>query len=579
MDYQPISTTRDNFNYPSNQPILQPVMDDGQYEEDTTTTSAAAYKLQTCAGYALCFLIIIALIFPIIIFLKVNDVTKSTRDLSGIMLYVEKNLDASLISSLQLAKDTQSCPANYQPLVLATWPGTTSGCYCSDDTTNPYGIRKGFCTKPTPNAPGNQPLQQGSKSKYVGHKDEKFTVLAQQRSSKLSARRFRQLAEVHSEDDKSNSTENAAATTRYEEFSSYVQAKKSDDQKCHNIYPQPARNLSSWGQSTICAHYLDEEADVKYQKDCPEGYRSCADYLCVKNGKACPVTSVKYTAKRPVLGQVTAKVLPLGGDDGYLVVKSEHNELPLLSLEVEVNEKPCLSEHARPEMEDPYPLLYGFQRGCGKYGNDNSSQVLTTDNEKEFYQDNGMENMIVKNLTNYEQSIKDQYVLLVARPQIGFKNTAFCQTLQAGHFKEASSGIFGISKTVLGCYIAVIAISVASFFCSCRYMSFSTKNMRHLGASKNYFLVLGATLVFVLNVIAYCIGKQHNEVVQGEQVYFQQLQKNDCFTSGGLTQAMTDFEKIPTEAMGLFTYVQVSLIATAAAYVSYLFGVLFSKCC
>ncbi len=122
-----------NYQPQQNEPDPQIPVDDWQARENRREE---AEKKPYNIALRLLFLISLLNLIPSGIFLyyfyKQWSSVDQINPILNSLQYMWVNLNADPILEIQLADNGSSCPSDFTPLKLATWPGTVPGCLCDN---------------------------------------------------------------------------------------------------------------------------------------------------------------------------------------------------------------------------------------------------------------------------------------------------------------------------------------------------------------------------------------------------------------------------------------------------------------
>lgn len=141
-----------------------------------------------------------------------------------------------------------------------------------------------------------------------------------------------------------------------------------------------------------------KKEDILSEKNCenkPE-MKSCFEDLCVKKDLKCPVTDFSFAeaSKNKILIKREAK-------PGLIGIKASLNGLPCIN---RMNSQPRKTNFIK--FQD-YPYLRVKAEGC-KIGSDESAKKIIEFKEKDFYIENGMEELVEEQLFFYKNFLESE---------------------------------------------------------------------------------------------------------------------------------------------------------------------------
>lgn len=359
-------------------------------------------------------------------------------------------------------------------------------------------------------------------------------------------------------------------------FSDYIKTgtcstkKKESNLNCWSVDSKNARDLTTFEGSAFCVKYLQNSTDYVYTSTCSSGYVSCGPYLCVRDDLSCPISSVTYSSTEPSTLPENSTSITLNGGAGYLILQNGYSSTPLLNLQVEFNGAPCLSAAQNPikTTGEYYPLLKSKPTGCGTYGADTKSVLLTSESELDMYRENGVP--VDSYLYLYSQYLDGGVAQLYARPRIELKQNSYCNSLDASMLENATGGASGIITSVYVCAIimlvAVLIAGIATVVVKAKSPE-KTFSIDRIGRAMRWPSLLVVLGFLIINIVMTALASSNTNKLQSQSAALQELSDANCFMDSAINQGATDFLSVPGKTIGIYYAAIVSLIFSIGSFV------------
>ena len=536
---------------PATQPLHIEHEEGGDFRYGAGEHETLKGKIIKASAVSMYAFIGLGFILSLVAMVKTLLLSTSSTSMVGVIQFIEQNIETPPISDIQLAAG-RNCPSEFQTLQIGTYPGTSTGCYCSGLSIK--SLRRGSCGK-----------KKSSRRSYL-YFSEHENKLSEIQSEKLHAAFEKGALETCASDEDDEEVhlyfeEEALKTIQIEEQRLDWADSVSDSLGiCRTVYSTSSAPLTAWKNTSFCATYYSP-SDYKWaSKSCGAGYQRCQQGLCIRSGLQCPITSLSYIVN--------------ANNSRTLQIVRNTSEPVLLSLQVESDGQPCLSTNNRPKNANSYyyPLLNNIPTGCGNYGSDEGAATLDTQLELQLYRDNGLSNVL--SLPKFTEYILDQQVSLFARPRIQFNtNIDTCLQLDSTYFEQASSGIDTAGKVVS--FLTLFSMVFAGVSGILALNILKGRNPLHLWEARknlNIFAFLSVTVVMVLVLVTLLKLTAAEKQVQSGAEYFNGIQNSQCFQNANYTSALIDFAKTPEAIGGLFLLSLITFICLLLLYIVYTIG-------
>mgnify|MGYP001174295962 FL=1 len=349
-----------------------------------------------------------------------------------------------------------------------------------------------------------------------------------------------------------------------------VRARKcsSGSVNCKSVSSESAKDLTNYEGNVFCVKYLQNSTDYVYTDTCSSGYMSCGPYLCVKDGLSCPLINVTYSSTAPTSLPENSTYITLNDGTGYLTLLSGYSSTPLLNLQVELDGAPCLSSTMHPVNATAtyYPLLETTPTGCGTYGTDTKSYLLTSESTVDMYEENSIPVDTVLKL--YSEYLSGSTAQLYARSRVEFKQNSYCNSLDVSMLESVTDAVSGMFSSVYYCSLVLGVLGLFAAFAVGSYKHRTKKSflLDEAGRSLRWPMALIALGLLVVNVVLVVFAYSNVSKLQAQSTALQELSDAECFTDPMVNQGATDFLATPKNVAAIFEGTVASLIITAVCF-------------